>query len=331
MGIKQQEKMKTLEELKEFYTNELAGDLRQLEAKRKQVMQNMMITVGVLGVLGLIAAGVMVSQGAPPPVFIFVVIGCVIIGGIAFAFIGKGYKAEFKQRIITKIVQFAEPSLNYHPQDMIDEYTFKGSKLFTHHIDRYRGEDLVRGQVGKTDIVFSEVHAEYKTTSHDSKGRSQTHWHTIFKGLFFIADFNKDFHGQTLVLPDSAEKLFGGFGKMLQSWNIGRPDLVQLEDPEFEREFVVYGNDQIESRYILSTSLMRRILDFRNKSGTKIYLSFTGSKVYVAVPSDKNMFEPKYLSSVNDFSPILDYYRDLEFAVGIVDDLNLNTRIWTKE
>jgi hypothetical protein len=43
------------------------------------------------------------------------------------------------------------------------------------------------------------------------------------------------------------------------------------------------------------------------------------------------MFEPKYFSSVSDFSPILDYYNDLAFAAGIVDDLNLNTRIWTKE
>ncbi|MHC5156442.1 MAG: DUF3137 domain-containing protein, partial [Planctomycetota bacterium] len=230
--------MKTLEELKEFYTNELSADLQQMEQKRKQVMQNTMITIGVIGVVGLIAAGVMVSQGAPPPVFIFVLIGCLVIGGIAFAFIGKGYKAEFKQRIIPKIVQFAEPTLSYHPTEMIDEHTFKSSKLFTQGIDRYRGEDRVQGRIDKTDIVFSELHAEYKTTSTDSKGRRKTHWHTIFRGLFFIADFNKHFAGQTLVLPDSAEKLFGGFGKMLQSWNIGRPDLIKLEDPEFEREFV---------------------------------------------------------------------------------------------
>lgn len=323
--------MKTLEELKKFYSNELSVDLQQMEAKRKQVMQNTMIAVGVVMVLGFIIAGALVAQGAPPPVFIFVLIGGAIIGGIAFSFIGKGYKTEFKERIITKIVQFAEPGLNYSPQEMIDEHTFKSSKLFTQGIDRYSGEDLVRGRIDKTEIVFSEVHAEYKTTSRNSKGHTQTHWHTIFKGLFFIADFNKHFAGQTLVLPDTAESIFGSFGKMLQSWNIGRPDLVQLEDPEFEREFVVYGNDQIESRYILSTSLMRRILDFKNKTGTKIYLSFTGSKVYVAVPVNRNMFEPKYFSSTHDFGPILEYYQDLSFAVGIVEDLNLNTRIWTKE
>jgi len=322
--------MKTLDELKAFYTDELSADLKQLEARRKQIMQNSIIAIGVIVVLGLIAAGVILSAGGPPPVLIVIAIICVIIGAIAFKCIGSGFKLEFKQRIIGKIIHFLEPDLSYTPNGLIDKHTFQMSKLFTHHIDRYSGEDLVRGRVGKTDIMFSELHAEYKTTSGTRKNR-RTEWHTIFKGLFFIADFNKDFQGQTLVLPDSAEKLFGGFGKMLQSWNIGRPDLVKLEDPEFEREFVVYGNDQVESRYILSTSLMRRILDFKNKSGTKVYLSFTGSKVFVAVPMNKNMFEPKYLSNLDDFNPVYHYYCDLAFAAGIVKDLNLNTRIWSKE
>jgi hypothetical protein len=318
--------MKTLEELKEFYTNELSADLQQLDQKRKEVIRNTIITIGVIALLGLIAFSAITLSGGPPQVVFFFLIGGVIISMIIFYLIGKGYKAEFKQRIIGKIVQFVEPGLSYHPQEKINEHAFKNSQLFTHRIDRYKGEDLVQGIMGKTQISFSELHAEYKTGS----GKDSS-WHTIFKGLFFIADFNKDFQGQTLVLPDSAEKLFGGFGKMLQSWNVGRPDLVKLEDPEFEREFVVYGNDQIESRYILSTNLMQRILDFKKKTGTKIYLSFTGSKVFVAVPMNKNMFEPKYISNLADFSPVLDYYRDLSQVISIVDDLNLNTRIWTKK
>ena len=323
--------MKTLEELKEFYQTQLIKDLQQLEQKRKKVIQNSMIAAGVVLVLGLIVAGVLMSQGAPPVVLIFVLIGCIIVGVLAFAAIGRGYKAEFKQQIISKIIAFLEPGLSYQPQGLISQTTFRACGLFNQHIDRYQGEDRVHGMVGKTQVDFSEIHAEYKTTTRDSKGRTQTQWHTIFKGLFFIADFNKHFNGQTVILPDTAEKVFGSFGKMLQSWNVARADLIQLEDPEFEREFVVYGNDQIEARYILSTSLMRRILDFKNKTGTKIYLSFTGSKVYVALPITKNLFEPKYMSNITDFQPILDYAHDLSLAVGIVDDLNLNTRIWTKE
>lgn len=324
--------MKTLEELRTFYDNELSVDLRQLEAKRKRVIRNTLIAMGVIAVLGLVGMSIVAAQSGGEPVYlIFPVIGCVIAGVIAFAVIGRGYKAEFKQRIISKVIRFLEPGLEYNPKGCIDKQTFKASALFHQHIDRYRGEDLVRGTVGKTQVAFSELHAEYKTTTRNSKGHTQTHWHTIFKGLFFVADFNKHFQGQTVVLPDTAEKLFGGFGKMLQSWNVARADLIRLEDPEFEQEFVVYGSDQIEARYILSTSLMQRILDFKRATGMKVHLSFTGSTVTVALPMTKNMFEPKYLSNIMDFEPILDYARDLSLAVGIVDDLNLNTRIWSKE
>jgi hypothetical protein len=318
--------MKTLDELKEFYTNELSADLQALDQKRQHVMRNVIMFVSFIGILAVGGAGFIVSKGAPPMVFVFALIVSAVIGALAFKFIGGGYKREFKWRIIGKIVQFLDPELSYHPDGLIDKYTFKASNLFKHRIDRYKGEDLVRGRVDKTDVVFSELHAEYKSGS-----GKDSHWHTIFKGLFFIADFNKDFRGQTVVLPDTAEKLFGGLGKMLQEWNFSRADLIKLEDPEFEREFAVYGYNQIEARYILSTSLMQRILDFKRKTGTKIYLSFTGSKVYVAVSMNRNMFEPKYFSKLDTFDPIFDYYRDLSFAIGIVDDLNLNTRIWSKE
>jgi len=62
-----------------------------------------------------------------------------------------------------------------------------------------------------------------------------------------------------------------------------RGELIKLEDPEFEKEFCVYGINQIESRYIFSTSLMHRILEFKRKWNTKIYLSFVDSKLYIAI------------------------------------------------
>lgn len=323
--------MKTLEEIRDFYEKELAADLQAMDIRRQQTVRKGLITAGVITLAGLILGGIIMASDGPPVFFIVCPAAGIIVGIIVFAAIGKGYVSDFKQRIIGKLIPFLEPGLQYFPQEYIQKEHFRQSDLFRQHIDRYRGEDLVHGRAGKTDLVFSEVHAEYKTQTRDHKGRTQTHWHTIFKGLFFIADFNKHFHGQTLVLPDTAEKMFGRFGQMLQSWNKMRGQLIKLEDPEFEKEFVVYGDDQIEARYILSTSLMQRIMDFKQRTKSQICISFTGSKVYVAVPMQKDLFEPKFFSSVADFAPIREYVEDLALAVDIVDDLNLNTRIWTKE
>jgi len=324
--------MKSIEKFKTFFETELRPTLEVFEARRMKICRNLLIAViCIVAVAAAVVFAVPVFREQPQFLFFVLFAG----GGLAFLvywFLTKGFILEFKQKVIARVVSFCDPSLRYAPQRHISQSEFRNSEIFQHRIDRFRGEDQVVGTVGATAVEFSEVHAEYKTTTTDSKGRRRTHWHTIFKGLFFIGDFNKHFKGQTVVLPDVAEKLFGFLGKKLQELNFVRPgDLVKLEDPEFEKEFVVYGSDQVEARYVLSTSLMRRIMDFKQKTGKKVYLSFVRSNVHVAISMTRNLFEPHILKSLLDFEMTREYLDDLELALGIVDDLNLNTRIWTKE
>ncbi|MDF1575544.1 MAG: DUF3137 domain-containing protein [Bacteroidales bacterium] len=166
------------------------------------------------------------------------------------------------------------------------------------------------------------------TSGSGSKQKKQ--YTTIFKGLFFVADFNKHFYGHTLVLPDTAEKMLGKLGHSLQAFS-SRGELIKLEDPEFEKEFCVYSNDQVEARYILSPSLMQRIVEFKRKWNTKVYLSFGDSKVYIAIKMNKNLFETRLFKSIVDYNFIEENIRFLVLLTGIVEDLNLNTRIWTKK
>jgi hypothetical protein len=318
--------MKTLDQLRQFYDTDLKQNLADFERQRRKIVSHSMIVFGVLAAAGVVGALLLMRQGMPPVFLLFILIGCVIIGGVYYYIAGLDYRSGFKEIILRKLITFVEPGLEYLPQQGISQTMFKAAGLFLHHIDRYKCEDMIQGRVGRTEISFSEVHAQYQTGS----GKNR-HWETLFRGLFFIADFNKDFHGRTVVLPDTAEKLFGLFGQTLQSWSSSYGQLVQLEDVEFEKEFVVYGTDQIEARYILSPALMERILLFRREVGKKIYLSFLGSKVFAAIPVQENMFEPKMFSSVLDFNVIAEYYAQLQLGVGIVDELNLNTRIWMKE
>ena len=323
--------MKSMEDFKSFYESDLRPTLEKLEGERKASVRNSLIATGVIVVIALVIGGVILGGGGEPQFMLFVgVIGLMLAAGAWWLFT-KDFKSNFKNTIIRRIIEYVDPSLKYAPTGKISRSEFQSSTLFKHRIDRYKGEDLVKGQIEKTAIRFSELHAEYKTESRDSKGNKKTHWHTIFKGLFFIADFNKDFNGRTVVLPDSAEKFFGRLGKKLQEWNVSRDDLVKMEDVEFEKEFVVYGTDQVEARYILSTALMRRILEFKRKMKVPVHIGFVHSNIYMALSIKKNMFEPRILTSILDFGMVREYLEDLMLAVGIVEDMNLNTRIWTKE
>ena len=51
----------------------------------------------------------------------------------------------------------------------------------------------------------------------------------------------------------------------------------------------------------------------------------------MAIPYTKNLFEPKVFRTVLDFKLVQGYFEDLQLMIGIIDDLNLNTRIWNKQ
>ena len=314
---------------RELYSTNLVPKLTELDKTRKSILdlikKHVLISLVPLGISGYVS--ILFENPIP--------IGITVVACVGYAFfkinpLWSSYYSAFKQQVIKQIIHFIDDTLTYSPADCISQGRFEECGIFRTHIDRYEGDDLVTGKRGSTDMKFSEVHAEYKTQTRDSKGRRRTHWHTIFKGLLFSADFNKYFNVSTYVLTDTAEKLFGSFGTKFQKFS-GHGDLVKLEDPEFEKSFVVYSSDQTEARYILSSSLMRRILDYKIKSKKNIQLSFISSRLFVAVPYGKDLFEPKLFGEITDFDSVEEYYNDLKLVLELIEDLNLNTRIWTKE
>ncbi len=308
-----------------FFKTELLPVLRPLEEQRLALVKKIIITGGLIAAAGLLLAAFLIANSVDLRILLFPAVGGFALGAFLIKRMSSEYIFGFKTLIVEPVIQYVSPGLTYVPASGIPEIRFIASGIFRHRIDRFRHEDLIQGTVGKTPIKFCELHAEYKTG-----GKNQT-WKTIFKGQFFIADFNKHFKGRTFVLPDTAEQMLGRFGQKLQEIGKSHGELVQLEDPEFEREFAAYSTDQVEARYILSPSLMRRMLEFKNKTGEKVYFSFTGGEVNIGISSAKNRFEPRLFSTVLDVDLVREFVADLQMALDVVDDLNLNTRIWTKK
>jgi len=313
-----------------FYITNLLKDLKKLEVTRKKVVWRLKILFVAAAAIFMMSLAIDRGFGLSGSFPIIVGILLVPVVTFLYRFLISGYVHAFKVNVIQKIVHYIDPDLTYTPTGHVPKWQIVGSRIFSKHPDRVRGDDLVEGRIGETNMQFSEVHVEAKHESTTSSGGRQRRWSTIFRGLFFVADFNKKFSGKTLVLPDTAEHVLGSLGSFLQSLNLTRGELIKMEDPELEKHFVVYGDDQIEARYILSTSLMRRISEFRNKTGKRVCLSFINSHVYVAIPYARCLFEPRVFRSILGFKGIEQCLEDFELFTGIVEDLNLNTRVWTK-
>ena len=92
----------------------------------------------------------------------------------------------------------------------------------------------------------------------------------------------------------------------------------------------MYSDNQITARYILSPSLMQRILNFKRQSRRTFYLSFVDGKLYIAISFSKSLFEARVFSTLLDYDIYRDYFADMLFAKSIVEEFNLNRRIWSK-
>ena len=322
--------MSDTKNLESLYNSELKPRLSELNNQRASIV-NKIKSFALYSIVPIIIS-IFISIQIQLPIPTIIIIGLsVLISFLKINPLWKEYYKQFKEQVIREIIRFIDDDLSYSPSEKMSQNKFEKCGIFRTGIDRYRGDDYVQGKINSTDIEFSEIHAQYKTTTVDSKGRSQTQWHTIFKGLLFSADFNKNFNTTTYVLTDTAEKMFGFLGTKLQKMNKGRGDLVQLENPEFESEFAVYSGDQIESRYILSPSLMERILAFKKQTKKGIQLSFVDSRLFLTVPYSKDLFEPKLFGDIVNFNHIKEYHNDLSLVIDLIETLNLNTRIWTKE
>ena len=222
---------------------------------------------------------------------------------------------KYKDEVLKPIVEAQFPDIIYEDQHHISEQMFNASNLFSNP-DRFNGEDLFSGKLDATTFSFSEVHAEEKHTRRDKDGNTKTSYTTIFRGIFLIADFNKEIQSETYVYS------FGG------KW-FSRFKRVKLENVTFEDRFNVYSNSQIEARYILTPKMMRRIIDLEDRFGENLYLSFRGHNVYVAISESNDMFEASIHDDVS-FHQIQRFLEEVNSILAIINDLDLNLRIWTK-
>lgn len=312
-------KERSTDELYEDF-KEVLGELEELRLRlKKEGMKQGGIVAAVLLGIGIIL------DACYDTWYVWTIIlaasgGFLLLGAVCSQ-AGK-VTAFYKEKIVQRMVACICDTAQYRPREGVSLDVFRASGLFPDP-DRYACEDLIVGQSGQTEFACSEVHAEQQRIVSGSKGRTVTYWTDLFRGFLFVADFNKEFKGRTYVLRSTVLSLSA------------RGMRVYLEDPDFEKRFCVYSTDQIEARYILSTSLMKRITDLdmsfdSRMIDSRMTISFFNSTLVIAIPQVRNHFEASIWRSVLDRKFFEREFNTLKQLIGIVDELNLNLRIWTK-
>jgi hypothetical protein len=315
--------VRSLEEFDVFLETTLLPELRREQAlhaalrQRRRAVQMPLGTKAVVWVIGL-ALAVALKSGA---VFWLAFVGPFSLDLFRMMRIPAPRPRDLKRDFVGRVIQFWDPSFAYQPHAHVSARELRESRLLDENFDACTGSDQVSGKFGSTAFRLSEVKLTRKTK--DSRK-------TVFSGLFLVADFNKSFRSRLFVLPDATERHLGMVARALQSLpSHGRGNLIELESPEFERHFKVYGNDPVEARYILSPGLMRRLVNLRQQTGVDVRLAFAEEHVYLLMPLEKDLFHVGYVEQIDE-QAIRAWVGDLFFAAWIIEELDLDTRIWSK-
>ena len=342
--------MSRVSEVVDYCYNDLLLVVEEVEEKRKKSNRRAFVISGVVSsivfvivALFVLMDGNSVEEDLDEALLVgitFYVFIYYFVYYIVAIFTRSEYMDAFKEKIANPIIKYISPRLSYIDRGRMSLAAVNRSKIIEERrIDSYSNShylsgDVVGIKIELGDVKIEEKH-EYEERVGENETRTRTEYETIFKGVFLRAESPKRIDGYVLVLRDRIEGALSSIFRKTFSYNSLRLERIKLDSPEFEKHFFTYGSDQIESRYILSHSMMERILRFRKKVGHGISLSFTEGDVFLAVHDVELFLEPPIYRSLLNREVMEKYIGSVFFlvgviAVGFVEELKLDQKLWAK-
>lgn len=310
-----------------LYDTVLHPRLEALEHHRLELQRNMRKAAAlVLGPIAIIFVGsfggLFLSEGVAEGAFvagIFLTIIGVVIAGTRYLVPGTtaylNYQQQFKHQVVAEVFRAVCPTATYDAGRGVPVELFDAAGLFNTR-GKYTSDDHVIGTIGDVPFEAAEVQRRYTT------GGKNKRTYTVFHGLFLHIDFNKHVRGTTIVEPAAAQSHMLGSHSSLRR--------VALENPTFADTFTVYSDDDVEARYILTPTMMEQLLALAGRFRCPLFAAFRDHRVYLGLHLNRSLFEPG-ISSTTSREAVHDMARLFTMAEAIVHELELNTRIWTKD
>lgn len=239
-----------------------------------------------------------------------------IAGGIV-AGIGAGkfqqIKYRFKNEYLKKIIQDVYQNSTYDPKNGLPMARVYRSGLLK-KADRFHSEDLIRGSFEDVKLETCDLKLEERHVRHTKNG-TQVYYVTYFLGRFFEFEFPKSFKGKIVVTEGAILTWFTDLKKM------------EMESVEFNKKFKTYSNDEHNTFYVLTPHLMESLMDLERQNPGTIACSFDGNRLTIVINNNRDTFELKLFSEINEMS-IISMKKELEVIQNIIEELRLNRNIF---
>lgn len=229
----------------------------------------------------------------------------------------KKFKSLVKKDLLPKILESIEGISWCSGKETISDETIRKSQLFGSYNIR-ENDDAFTGEYKGVTFKVSETNLSYESGSGDDHTVSN-----VFKGIIILIDSNKEIKAHTKIQPKMDKKteiictlllvflwgsllyyaissesyfiscifLFSGTISIISLFSHSNKEM-NLEDPDFNKKYIVTTEDQVEGRYLITTGFMDRFKNLQTAFGTKnIECAFFDNKIMFALHTNKDFFE----------------------------------------
>lgn len=188
--------------------------------------------------------------------------------------------------------------------------------------DIFHSNDYVKAKYKDINFESSDVHIQERDT--DSDGN--TTYVTIFKGQWFIFDFNKPFKANIQVCAKNFRNARRGglFSKI-------KYNKVSMEDIDFNKQFRVYAQNELDAFYVLTPNTMERIKGLKRKTKGKLLLCFIDNRLHVGLHNNKDLFEANIFKKINLDDENNKTLNEMKIITEFVDTLDLDNDLFRRE
>ena len=145
--------------------------------------------------------------------------------------------------------------------------------------------------------------------------------HSI-KGVVIEYAFPKNFEQETIIYENkpSLEKIIN---KLFSKY-----EQIILEDESFNRKYLVFSNNQVESRYLLTTAFIERFKEINVAfDSVSQRAEFKGDKLYILIKTKKDLFNFGSLSKETSLENFEQSFEELYSIIKLSDHFKLDQKI----
>lgn len=142
------------------------------------------------------------------------------------------------------------------------------------------------------------------------------------KGVVLKYTFPKKFNKHTFIFENklSSQKLIH---KGRQGY-----EKVSLEDSEFDKNYTVFSDDQVEARYLLTTSFIERFKNIET-AFNPLYqrAEFKENEFYILLGTNRDLFKMGSLGEETNYSQFSQLFEEFYSVLDLIEHFKLNQHI----